>query len=271
MSKGKLSLSQNEIYVPLSSKNSIKTWKVENNIGEQQTLTVKGYYEIVGEEHDEPILSDELLKANGIYQYSFSVLNNVYKQSGAEKYDEVISVSDNSEKSIKALRVGGDSKNNYNIEITDENYIYSSLIKFVGIIEYFKKIFLIVGAVIAAFASLLLLNFISISISAKKKEIGILRAIGARGWDVFKIFFTEALLISLICVIISSVGSWWVCGLFNQKITGYDLIQTASMLNFNIINVGIIAAISIGISFIATFFPVLKAAKKPPVDSIRTI
>lgn len=269
--KEKLSLSQNEIYVPLSSKDSIKTWKVGNNIEGQQALTVKGYYEIVGEEHDEPVLSDELLKANGMDYYSFAIFNNVYKQSGAEKYDGVISVSDNSEKSIKALRAGGDSKNNYNIEISSGNYIYGSLLMFVTVIEYFKKIFLIVGAVIAAFSSLLLLNFISISISAKKKEIGILRAIGARGWDVFKIFFTEALLISLICVIISSVGSWWACGLFNQKIINFSFMTTAAMLNFNIINVGIIAAISIGISFIATFFPVLKAAKKPPVDSIRTI
>lgn len=57
------------------------------------------------------------------------------------------------------------------------------------------------------FVALLLLNFITISIGRKKKEIGILRAIGARGVDIFKIFFCESGVIVGICLILSVVGT----------------------------------------------------------------
>ena len=47
-----------------------------------------------------------------------------------------------------------------------------------GMVDTLYKVFLYAGLVIAAFSALLLCNFISISISYKKKEIGILRAVG---------------------------------------------------------------------------------------------
>jgi len=59
-------------------------------------------------------------------------------------------------------------------------------------VQSMSKVFLYVGLVLAVFAALLFSNFISVSISQKKKEIGILRAIGAKGSDVFKIFFSES-------------------------------------------------------------------------------
>ena len=61
------------------------------------------------------------------------------------------------------------------------------------------KIFLVLGIILALFSTLLLSNFISISIANKQKEIGILRAVGARGADVFKIFISESLVIVSIC------------------------------------------------------------------------
>ena len=80
----------------------------------------------------------------------------------------------------------------------------------------------------AVFSGLMLLNFISTSISNKQKEIGILRAVGARGSDVFKIFFSEAAIICLICVALSIVLSGVGCYIFNEKIT--DNLKSLSSL-----------------------------------------
>jgi ABC-type lipoprotein release transport system permease subunit len=54
----------------------------------------------------------------------------------------------------------------------------------------------------------MLLNFISVSIANKKKDIGILRAIGARKIDVFKIFFSEALFIGVVCSLLAIIGTF---------------------------------------------------------------
>ena len=57
-------------------------------------------------------------------------------------------------------------------------------------LKEFAKIFLCIGLGFAIFAAVMLANFISTSISYKKQEIGILRAIGSRSNDFFRIFFS---------------------------------------------------------------------------------
>ena len=121
------------------------------------------------------------------------------------------------------------------------------------------------------FAALLLLNFISASIAAKTKEIGILRAVGARGADVFRIFFSEAFIFAMICFVLSSIGAGILCNVINNSVTESAIIPTAALLNFNVLNVGITLLISLFVSAIATFIPVFNAARKSPVDSIRTL
>ena len=117
-------------------------------------------------------------------------------------------------------------------------------------------------------AAFFLLNFISVSISAKRKDIGILRAVGARGSDVFKIFYAEAFIIAFICFILASIGSYVVCFFLNKT-----MVEAVSMklLNFGLINIGLVLGISLFVSVIATFFPVFFAAKKSPVEAIRAL
>ena len=144
---------------------------------------------------------------------------------------------------------------------------------FIVMIEGLNKVFLIVGCVVGGLAALMLLNFISASISAKSKEIGILRAVGARGTDVFKIFFSEAFIIAMICFVLAAVGAGFVCNIVNNSVTQLELemIQTSKLLDYNLVNIGLIFLISMVISAIATFFPVFSASRKSPVESIRAL
>ena len=131
-----------------------------------------------------------------------------------------------------------------------------------------STIFLYIGLVLAAFAILLFSNFISVSISQKRREIGILRAVGARSVDVFKIFFSESLVIAVICSALSIVGSAVVCQLLNAEV---GTSMGASIFVFGLTSVLIICAIAVLTALLATFLPVRNAAKKKPVDSIRAI
>ncbi len=132
----------------------------------------------------------------------------------------------------------------------------------------FSTIFLYIGLVLAAFAILLFSNFISVSISQKRREIGILRAVGARSFDVFKIFFSESLVIAAICSLLSIIGSALLCQVMNTEL-GASL--GASIFVFGIASVLIIVAIALLTAILATFLPVWNAAKKKPVDSIRAL
>lgn len=137
-----------------------------------------------------------------------------------------------------------------------------------NMVEALSKVFLYVGLVFALFAALLLSNFISVSISNKKREIGILRAVGARSTDVFKIFFSESFTITVICIALSTVLSIVVCGLINTMTATY---VGASLFVFGILSFLIMIAIAVLTAIVATFLPVYNAAKKKPVDSIRSL
>lgn len=144
-----------------------------------------------------------------------------------------------------------------------------SQIEFVdSMVQELSKVFLWVGIVMAVFAALLLSNFISISISNKRREIGILRAVGARGFDVFKIFFSESFIISAICSVLSIIGSVLVCGILNKEI-GEGL--GVSIFVFGIQSFLVLIAVALITAICATFFPVRSAARKKPVESIRAI
>ena len=133
-----------------------------------------------------------------------------------------------------------------------------------------RNVFLGAGIAFAVFAGLLMFNFISVSISNKRKEIGILRAVGARGADVFKIFFSEAGIITVICTALAMIGTATACFLLNG-VTKELFDVSISMFVFGFASVGMMLAIAALVAFAATFFPVFFAARKKPVESIRSL
>lgn len=135
-------------------------------------------------------------------------------------------------------------------------------------VEEMSKVFMWIGIVLAAFSMLLLSSFIATSISYKKKEIGILRAVGARGADVFKIFFSEAFVIALICFVLGVAGSIFGCRMLNAELA--DTIN-ASIFVFGAASFAILLGIALITSAVATFFPVSSAARKKPVEAIRAL
>lgn len=148
------------------------------------------------------------------------------------------------------------------------NEVMSNLQFVFETVKTLRTVFLIIGLVLALFAFLLMFNFISASITAKKKEIGILRAIGARTLDVFKIFLSEAAIIALVCFVLSTVGTIGVSILLNRSL--------ASAIGISVFSFGPLSAVMIfGIALItaavSTVIPVALYSRKPPVDSIRAL
>ena len=135
-------------------------------------------------------------------------------------------------------------------------------------VKSMSQVFLYVGLVFALFAILLFSNFISTSISQKRHEIGILRAVGARGTDVFKIFFSESFIIAFICSLLATVSTAILCSVIN---TAMAAEVGASIFVFGPFSIIIVIATAILTAILATFVPVWLAARKKPVESIRAI
>ena len=193
----------------------------------------------------------------------FSVSETSYQKPEAKKYTGLITKTAFTQNQVNIMLKSEDT---YRYVMT--NNTYKLLANIIDTINTMKTVFLIVGLVFAVFAALMLFNFISSSISSKTREIGILRAVGARGSDLFKIFFSESGLLSIICVVLSVIISVVVCMIMNNLLA--EKLQL-KLLNFGVVNGLLIFGGAILLAFIGTFIPVLIASKKQPVDSIRTL
>ncbi len=136
------------------------------------------------------------------------------------------------------------------------------------IIDVLADIFLYVGIGFLVFASILLSNFIATSISYKKQEIGILRAIGSRGNDVFRIFFAEAFIIAMINFVLACIGTGFVTYCINT-ILRENAGLLITVLHFGIRQILVIFLVSLAAAAIASFLPVKRIASKKPIDAIR--
>ncbi|MBO7303238.1 MAG: ATP-binding cassette domain-containing protein [Clostridia bacterium] len=137
-----------------------------------------------------------------------------------------------------------------------------------ALVKSLSQVFFYVGLVLALFAILLFSNFISTSISQKRREIGILRAVGARGADVFKIFFSESFVIAFICSLLATTGTTIICSIVNE-IMAAEL--GASIFVFGPFSILIIIGTALLTAILATFIPVWLAARKKPVESIKSL
>lgn len=136
------------------------------------------------------------------------------------------------------------------------------------VLKILSKYFFWIGVGFAAFAALMLANFIGTSISYKKQEIGILRAIGSRSNDVFRIFFAESFIIAMINFVLSAAGVFTATALINYLLRR-NVGILITVLNFGVRQIVLLLAVSILVAFLASFLPVRRIASKRPIDAIR--
>lgn len=136
-----------------------------------------------------------------------------------------------------------------------------------SIVTMMKPIFFWVGFVFAVFAAFLLMTFIATSIAYKKREIGILRAVGARGLDIYGIFFNEAQIICLISWFIGAILAGVIAFSMNRSMV-QDYGLPVTLFNFRIRQVLVVLAVAFLSGGVASFLPSFFIARKKPIDSI---
>ncbi len=152
----------------------------------------------------------------------------------------------------------------YNMRINDYN---EAVILMTNIYKIAFIYIIIISLIFVIFAFLLFSNFITISINNCKKEIGILRSLGAKVKDVVKIFTYESLIIGFISYILSIIGWSISTNLLNKFIFKNYLFNFSGI----IMNPLIIVISLIFSSLVAILISVSsssKIAKIKPIEAI---
>lgn len=133
-------------------------------------------------------------------------------------------------------------------------------------IEIGTKILTGVSAISMVVAAIMIFIVLYISIVERTKEIGILRAIGARKHDISKMFIFEAGFIGFIGGAFGVIFSLAIT-LFTNTITGISLGTT--LISYNIVYYLFGLAMSLIVSILAGIAPAVKAADLDPAVSLR--
>lgn len=136
------------------------------------------------------------------------------------------------------------------------------------IVKKVSTLVLYIAIILAVFSIFMLFNYISTSIISKRQSIGVLRALGSGGKDIFKMFITESLIISIINGLFSILITYIACGFVNQYIRNVMYI-TLDLAIFDVRQIIIIMATSLITGILSSLIPILKIAKEKPVKLIR--
>ena len=127
---------------------------------------------------------------------------------------------------------------------------------------------LIIAIVLALFSVFMLFNYISTSIVAKRQSIGVLRALGSNSKNVFSMFITESLVISIINGVFASLVAWGGATFVNLYIRNVmDIALDFAIFGGRQIVIIFIAGIVTGV--VSSILPIIKICKEKPVDLIR--
>lgn len=155
----------------------------------------------------------------------------------------------------------------YNQSIQAETSYSGEVTLLVRTIEILKSIAFWVSLVLFIFTVFLIGNFIMSSIHYRKKEIGVLRALGSRSIDVIKIFLWEGLVMSFVSGTVSAILLIVVTNLLNTMImTGTNMILTPFILGIR--QFVMIYLIVFIVTIISSIIPIIKISKMKPIDAI---
>ena len=259
---------QTPFTVPLYSQNYMSS--AYSGLGDYEIVGF--YYTLSGQYSYEYgyYCSQSFYDRAGVYSNSYTETTKYVQEEDATFGSVFVPL----EKSSSALRAFFDKLLVTNPE-TDvvygiDNFLFTSVVMVNELIGDLSLIFLIIGIVLAVFSALLLFNFISMSISNKRKEIGILRAVGARGTDVFKIFLSESGIIVGICTLLALVGTIVLTYVINNLLKA-EAGLGVTLFVFGPLSILLMIAIAVVVAVVSTFLPVYFAARKKPVESIRAL
>ena len=209
-----------------------------------------------------------IVNAIGSRNLGSSVEETAYVRPADVRYHAFVLPAPQSEAAMRALCSGAGQVNADDTFFTISTPAEHDLQSIDNFIDMFGQVFLWIGVVMAVFSMLLLFNFISASIAYKKREIGILRAIGARSADVFKIFYAESAIIAATCYLLAVIVCFAVCAALNTLLAAEIGV---SAFVFGPLSWLVMLGIAALTSFAATYLPVRAAARKKPVESIRAL
>ncbi len=237
-----------------------KPFKVNDKIEVNgQDLRIIGFLEEIGNPQDD----SQIYVTNDYYEELFPEENSYIQIFARVDLDNIQRVVDDIEKSLRKSRDVEEGKEDFTVQSFDEliEQFSGALNVIVGFIVLIALISVLVSTINTA-------NTMITSVLERYKEIGILKAVGAKNIEIFDIFLFESSFLGVVAGVLGCALGWGISSIGGLilKDLGWSFLQP----HFSIyLFVGLIAFAGIT-GAISGALPARRAAKTNPVDALRS-
>jgi lipoprotein-releasing system permease protein len=136
-----------------------------------------------------------------------------------------------------------------------------------------KLIMFIILALIIFVASFNIISSLVMTVVEKRKDIAIMRAMGAKWQSIMRIFMVEGVTIGIVGVFIGFMSGWIMCEIqrrFKVVTLPEDVYNLSALpVKISLPDMLLVVAVTLAICFASTLYPSFKAAKIDPVETLR--
>jgi putative ABC transport system permease protein len=152
------------------------------------------------------------------------------------------------------------------IEYVDQSATITSMVG--GVIDTISIVLIAFAAISLVVSSIMIAIITYISVIERTKEIGVLRALGARKKDISRVFNSENLIIGFAAGVVGILVS--VLLIIPINIIIENLADMPNVAQLSPVHMILLISVSIFLAYIAGFVPARMASKKDPVIALRT-
>ena len=143
--------------------------------------------------------------------------------------------------------------------------LMSSVTKIVDIISWLLIAFVSISLVVS---SIMIAIITYISVLERRKEIGILRSIGASKGDVSRVFNAETVIEGLLAGLMGVGVTYGLCAIANG--IAYSSFNVENIAQLSPLTALTLIAVSVGLTVIAGIIPASRASRQDPVEALRS-
>jgi putative ABC transport system permease protein len=129
------------------------------------------------------------------------------------------------------------------------------------------RLFLVVAGLVTLFVGAVgVMNIMLVVVGEREAEIGVRKALGATGGDIFLQFFAEAAVVALTAGLLGTLGGWLLLELLRP---GFEAAGIAIAQGLDPVTTLVVTGSLVLVAIIAAVVPAIRAARVPPAEALR--
>jgi len=137
----------------------------------------------------------------------------------------------------------------------------------IGLFGSVKQTLILITGIAIAVGVLTTMNTMTMAVYERKRDIGLLRALGSTRRDIFGLFVSESLLVSLAGGVLGLAGGY-VASYLLPRTSGFGIDASP---HFSLAYVGICLLVAVAVGTLSAIYPAMMAARMQPIRTLREL